>query len=502
MTNFSSKNIIIIILILIFIFSISLNAQTTATYETMQVKKTVTPKPTIQQVKKTPTPTPTLPLVCNGEKCERVISKYGALCGGKEDKPCSEIRHCLKGKCEVGAGAGMGVQCGSDLDCQFTACSHADGGTCLLGGVGKKCDPEAVPSDCQDMSSRYCYYDPPNSDPIQLLGARCVAAKDANTSISCKDDSGCGSVCTVDYDNGGWKCGGKANSLTPTSVPCGVNQDCEILPTVCVNNQCTPAIAQRCDNSEICNLRHCTYTHNSLGGTTGAFCDTTKRGPQYRSCTDKSDCTINTGSPRQTAGAESNTTNTMANYSIDVNMIAKMSKMTSGKLPSAKVGSDDALVKLTVFQDLKCGMAKKAFLQSIPKIIDQFVATNKVQIVFFEFPLLDNNEAEFSKSAICAAKQNKYLDYVKYLFENIKTTQVSEINVYAKNVGLDVMKFSECMSNPNTAKHLAEQKSFGKEIGVNGTPTFFLNGIEIGGARDPEDMANIIQDGIDRISVQ
>jgi protein-disulfide isomerase len=59
----------------------------------------------------------------------------------------------------------------------------------------------------------------------------------------------------------------------------------------------------------------------------------------------------------------------------------------------------------------------------------------------------------------------------------------------AKKAGLDLKKLQADMASPDVAKIVADAHAFGKEVGLQGTPTFIINGVMYPGALDDATMA-------------
>ena len=73
---------------------------------------------------------------------------------------------------------------------------------------------------------------------------------------------------------------------------------------------------------------------------------------------------------------------------------------------------------------------------------------------------------------------------------------LSVFDGYAKQVGLDQAKFTQCLANPATVAVINRQLQRGNALGINGTPTFFINNKMIVGAQPTEIFDEVIQDEI------
>ena len=89
-----------------------------------------------------------------------------------------------------------------------------------------------------------------------------------------------------------------------------------------------------------------------------------------------------------------------------------------------------------------------------------------------------------------AARQDKFWEMHDILFENqslwtvsVTSDPIPQIKVFAEEIGLDLEKFEEDFSNPDTNDIITGDESYLKSLGVSETPTFFLNGEKIESSR-------------------
>ena len=103
---------------------------------------------------------------------------------------------------------------------------------------------------------------------------------------------------------------------------------------------------------------------------------------------------------------------------------------------------------------------------------------DQIYFVFRNFPLNDihphvQHAAEASEAA---AAQDKFWQMHDYLFEHQKALDGAHLFEYAKKVGLDIDKFKKDMSGHVYASLINRSLKSGIDSGVEGTPTFFING--------------------------
>jgi predicted DsbA family dithiol-disulfide isomerase len=71
---------------------------------------------------------------------------------------------------------------------------------------------------------------------------------------------------------------------------------------------------------------------------------------------------------------------------------------------------------------------------------------------------------------------------------------VKELQTYAKDSGLDVRRFEQCLSTNKYSSAVEKDIEEGKQAGVSGTPAFYINGRLVAGAQPLENFVRIIDD--------
>ena len=102
---------------------------------------------------------------------------------------------------------------------------------------------------------------------------------------------------------------------------------------------------------------------------------------------------------------------------------------------------------------------------------------NEVKLVVKHFPLRNHKFARKAATAALAAnEQGKFWEFHHKLFENYKVLNDSKIQDIAKELDLDMEKFNKDMNSPVIAKLINRDLKNGRQVGVRGTPTIFVNG--------------------------
>jgi protein-disulfide isomerase len=118
------------------------------------------------------------------------------------------------------------------------------------------------------------------------------------------------------------------------------------------------------------------------------------------------------------------------------------------------------------------------------------------QVMHYEFPLsFHKNAAGAAQAGECAAAQGKFWPFADQLFANFRVwtplnpkDAPGKYAAYAKAAGLDPARFKACLGKPG-ASDVAAHFMAGEALGVQGTPTVYLNGLKLADYSDPAEVA-------------
>jgi len=148
------------------------------------------------------------------------------------------------------------------------------------------------------------------------------------------------------------------------------------------------------------------------------------------------------------------------------------------------LGDKNAPVTIVSFEDFQCPFCKRAFDQTFPQLKKDYIDTGKVKYVYRDFPLGFHPQANAAaEAAECADEQGEFWDYHSLIFNNQATLGRDLYISLAGQLNLDVNKFTQCIDNGEMKQEVQADASYGSQIGVSGTPTFFINGIKLVGAQ-------------------
>ncbi len=160
-------------------------------------------------------------------------------------------------------------------------------------------------------------------------------------------------------------------------------------------------------------------------------------------------------------------------------------------------GNENAPITIVEFSDFQCSYCSR-FHSTMNQIMSEY--PNQVKWVYKHFPLdsihpIARKAAEASE---CAADQGAFWEYADELYDRQSILKESELTIIAQDIGLDTVKFNECLSSNKYRSKVSADKQDGSENGVTGTPGSFLNGRSLGGAIPYEELKNIINELLDK----
>jgi protein-disulfide isomerase len=140
------------------------------------------------------------------------------------------------------------------------------------------------------------------------------------------------------------------------------------------------------------------------------------------------------------------------------------------------MGDKDAKVTLVEFTDYQCPFCGRAFRQTYPPVVAEYVKTGKVRYIIHNYPLtqLHPNAFRAAEAARCAQDQGKFWEMHDRLFGNQKALDQKGLEASAKALGLDTKQFQQCLTTGKYKAEIETAVAEGKKLGVTGTPTFFL----------------------------
>jgi protein-disulfide isomerase len=160
-------------------------------------------------------------------------------------------------------------------------------------------------------------------------------------------------------------------------------------------------------------------------------------------------------------------------------------------------GSENAPVTIVKFEDFQCPFCKQA-QPTFTDILSRY--NGKVRLVHKDLPLDSIHPAarQASEAARCAHDQGKFWVLHDKLYKHAPKHTIDDLRSYAREVGLNQSSFEQCLISGKNKAAVQKDVSEGAQLGITGTPTFFINGRELSGAQSAEAIAQIIDEELAR----
>jgi len=154
-------------------------------------------------------------------------------------------------------------------------------------------------------------------------------------------------------------------------------------------------------------------------------------------------------------------------------------------------GPPAAAVTLVEYGDYQCPYCREAYFmlaKLLPKLGDN------VRLVFRNFPLtqMHPNAEHAAEAAEAAAAQGRFWEMHDMLYERQENLEDDALLTYAADDGLDADRFESEFSQRKYTDRVREDFQSGIRSGVNGTPTFFINGHRLDGPLDLESLTEAV----------
>jgi protein-disulfide isomerase len=156
-------------------------------------------------------------------------------------------------------------------------------------------------------------------------------------------------------------------------------------------------------------------------------------------------------------------------------------------------GQADAPVTLVQYGDYECPYCGEAY--PIIKEIQSEMG-ERLRFVFRNFPISTSHPhaEQAAEAAEAANAQGKFWEMHDLLYERQQNLTDEDLHRYAEELGLDVERFDKEMAEHVQAQRVHEDFMSGVRSGVNGTPTFYINGVR----HDDSYETDVLRDALER----
>ena len=146
------------------------------------------------------------------------------------------------------------------------------------------------------------------------------------------------------------------------------------------------------------------------------------------------------------------------------------------------VGSDDAPVVMVEYLDFVCPFCRR-FAAEVQLVLQrEYIDNGVVQLVIRQFPLDIHATARGAAEAVlCAQRQGAFLPFHDRLFQDEAGFDAVGLQTIAADLGLDGPGFERCLTDRHVAADVERDLTSARDLGVSGTPTFFIGIRQAGG---------------------
>ena len=143
-------------------------------------------------------------------------------------------------------------------------------------------------------------------------------------------------------------------------------------------------------------------------------------------------------------------------------------------------GDPTAPITILEWGDYQCTFCFRFHESSLKILENEYIDAGKVNLVFKDFPLNGPDSVLAAEASYCAEEQGKYWEYHNELYTNWageKTGWITRgtLTAFAESIGMpDINEFHECMNLQRHQQRVLDLEQFGREIGVDATPSFFV----------------------------
>ncbi|MEW6047664.1 MAG: thioredoxin domain-containing protein, partial [Bacillota bacterium] len=159
-------------------------------------------------------------------------------------------------------------------------------------------------------------------------------------------------------------------------------------------------------------------------------------------------------------------------------------------------GSPSAPVLIEVYSDFQCPHCATAAEQVVRPLMEGEVKEGKVRLGFRNYAFLGVESKWAAEAAACAAVQGRFWEYHDLLFASQRggdtgSFTMSRLVRMADELGLDAKAFGECLSERRMRPVIEASFEEGRQRGIKGTPTFFVNGRRVDGLVPLEELRRL-----------
>lgn len=169
--------------------------------------------------------------------------------------------------------------------------------------------------------------------------------------------------------------------------------------------------------------------------------------------------------------------------------IIPIEKETYPLVDGAALGPAEAPVLVQVFSDFQCPFCGQLALTTEKQLINDYIPTGQVRLEYRHFIVVDGNvggseSRRSAEASACAAAQGEFWNFHALTFTNQKGEGLGafsdrRLKAFAETLALDLAAFNTCFDSRQFASAVQADEALARSLGVNSTPTIFINGARV-----------------------
>jgi protein-disulfide isomerase len=154
------------------------------------------------------------------------------------------------------------------------------------------------------------------------------------------------------------------------------------------------------------------------------------------------------------------------------------------------LGPDDAPITIIEFSDFNCPYCRRFHVETFPQLMAAY--PEQIRFVYRDLPITSGESLVAAQAANCAGQQGAYWPFHNSLLAGELGLGPSAYRAYAEQLSLDPEALAACIADGGERAEVESDARAASELGVSGTPTFFINGIPLVGAQPLTQFRSVI----------
>lgn len=165
------------------------------------------------------------------------------------------------------------------------------------------------------------------------------------------------------------------------------------------------------------------------------------------------------------------------------------------------LGPEDAPVTLVEFSDFNCPACTHHATQTFDRLVAHY--GDNLRIVYRDYPVIGGQlSVEAAEAANCANEQGKFWEFHKLLFSYPTARDAAAYTSFAQELSINSSEFGVCLSTRRYASEVNLDYADGMNLGLNSTPSFFINDLYVRGAESFDFFADVIDRELKRLGIE